>query len=125
MLTWQHSKLAKPGTTQRASSSYSASLCGLNLLFSSLAAPIRYIALISALLLIPASAFLGIAVYHLATGQPAAFFLLTSLLLYLFVLFVLLIGLITQQNIVTQRELWHIRSELRRLQRRSEESSGP
>jgi hypothetical protein len=32
------------------------------------------------------------------------------------VMFVLLIGLITQQNIVTQQELWRIRSELRRLQ---------
>ncbi len=125
VLTWQHSKLAKPGTTQRTSSSRIRKLMRTHLLFSSLAAPIRYIALISALLVIPATAFLVIAVYHLGTGQPAAFFLLTSLLLYLFILFVLLIGLITQQNIVTQRELWHIRSELRRLQSRSEESSGP
>src|SRR5258708_23464639 len=84
-----------------------------HLLFSSLAAPIRYIGFISALLLLPATAFLIAAVYNLATGAPAAFFLLTSLLLYLFVMFVLLIGLITQQNIVTQHELWRIRSELR------------
>jgi dolichol-phosphate mannosyltransferase len=115
-LTWQHHKLTKPGSMQRASSSRIRKLMQTHLLFSSLAAPIRYIALISALLVVPATAFVATAVYNLATGEPAAFFLLTGLLLYLFVMFVLLIGLITQQNIVTQQELWRIRSELRLLQ---------
>jgi len=125
VLTWQQDKLLKPGAPRRRSSSRIRKLMRTHLLFSSLAAPIRYIALLSGLLVIPATAFLIIAVYHLATGQPAAFFWLTSLLLYLFVLFVLLVGLITQQNIVTQRELWHIRSELRRLQSRTEEKTPP
>jgi dolichol-phosphate mannosyltransferase len=125
VLRWQHQKLAKLGGLPRRSSSRIRKLMRTHLLFSSLAAPIRYIALLSGLLVIPATAFLIIALYHLATGQPAAFFWLTSLLLYLFVLFVLLVGLITQQNIVTQRELWHIRSELRRLQSRSHEKPRP
>jgi dolichol-phosphate mannosyltransferase len=125
VLAWQHNKLAKPGSAQRTSSSRIRKLMRTHLLFSSLAAPIRYIGFISALLVLPATAFLVVAVYNLATGAPAAFFLLTSLLLYLFVMFVLLIGLITQQNIVTQQELWRIRSELRRLQNPSDGEPHP
>ncbi len=126
ILSWQHNKLAKPGAAQRKSSSRIRKLMRTHLLFSSLAAPIRYIGMMSAVLALVATGFLVAAVYNLLTGTaPAAFFLLTSLLLYLFVMFVLLIGLLTQQNIVTQQELWRIRSEVRRLRGESSEGGRP
>lgn len=114
-LAWQHDKLAKPGTAERKSSSRVRKLMRSHLLFSAFAAPIRYILLIAIILLLPAIGFFAAAVYNLFTPEPSAFYLLTSFFLFLFALLVLLIGLLTHQNIATQTELWRLRSELRQL----------
>ena len=116
-LTWQHEKLAKPGSATRKSSSRVRKLMRTHLLFSAFAAPIRYILLIVGILIVPATGFLIASVYNLFTAQPSAFYLLASFFLYLFALFMLLIGLLTHQNIATQTELWRLRSELRQYQR--------
>lgn len=116
-LTWQHEKLAKPGTATRKSSSRVRKLMRTHLLFSAFAAPIRYILLIVGLLSVPATAFLIAAVYNLIHVQPSGFYLFASFFLYLFALFMLLIGLLTHQNIATQTELWRLRSELRQYNR--------
>jgi glycosyltransferase involved in cell wall biosynthesis len=118
ILTWQHDKLAKPGAAQRKSSSRVGKLMRTHLLFSAFAAPIRYILLIAGLLLLPALGYFLAAVYNLFTQEPSAFYLLTSFFLFLFALFVLLIGLLTHQNTATLTEVWRLRSELQQLAKR-------
>jgi glycosyltransferase involved in cell wall biosynthesis len=117
ILAWQHEKLAKPGSATRKSSSRVRKLMRTHLMFSAFAAPIRYILMIVGALSIPATGFLIASVYNLLTLQPSGFYLFASFFLYLFALVVLLIGLLTHQNIATQTELWRLRSELRRYKR--------
>ena len=122
MLTWQHEKLAKPGSATRQSSSRVRKLMKTHLLFSAFAAPVRYVVVIAGVLSVLAIGFFFAAVYNLLfTSTPAAFLLLTSFFLFLFAFLVLLIGLLTHQNTATQVELWRVRSELQ--QARSREDS--
>ena len=123
-LTWQHDKLAKPGTATRKSSSRVRKLMRTHLLFSAFAAPVRYIVLIAGLFVVPALGFFAAAVYNLFTTSPSAFYLLTSFFLFLFALLVLLLGLLTHQNTATQAELWRVRSELQQLRSREEAEKG-
>jgi glycosyltransferase involved in cell wall biosynthesis len=116
-LAWQHQKLAKPGSATRKSSSRVRKLMRTHLLFGAFAAPIRYILMIVGILLVPATGFLIASVYNLLHLQPSGFYLFVSFFLYLFALVVLLIGLLTHQNIATQTELWRLRSELRQYER--------
>lgn len=121
-LTWQHDKLTKPGTTQRKTSSRIRKLMRTHLFFSMLAAPIRYIVLIAVAIGVPATIFLFAAIYNLSQGGPSAFYLLTSLSLYMVGLLVLLFAILTQQNVAAQRELWRIRSELMQLREKVDAS---
>ena len=116
-LTWQHEKLAKPGAPKRKSSSRVRKLVRTHLLFGAFAAPIRYILLIVGALSVPATGFLIAAFYNFITLQPSGYYLFASFFLYLFALVVLLIGILTHQNIATQTEIWRLRSELRQFER--------
>jgi glycosyltransferase involved in cell wall biosynthesis len=124
-LTWQHGKLAKPGAAKRKSSSRVRKLMRTHLVFSAFAAPIRYFLIIVAALATPALGFFIAAVYNLFTPQPSAFYLLTSLSLFLVALIVLLMALLTHQNTATQMEIWRLRSELRALGTETQMPSPP
>ena len=113
-LTWQHDKLIKPGSAVRKTSSRMRKLMRTHLLFSMFAAPTRYIVPLALGATLPATIFLVAAVYNLLRGAPSAFFLLTSLSLYLFGMILLLFAILTHQNVATQQELWRLRSELKR-----------
>ncbi len=64
---------------------------------------------------VPATIFLIAAVYSWLLGAPSAFYLLTSLSLYLFGMILLLFAILTQQNVATHHEPWRIRSDFKRL----------
>jgi glycosyltransferase involved in cell wall biosynthesis len=117
LLTWQHDK---PGEAQRKTSSRIRKLMRTHLFFSMLAAPIRYILLIAVIIAVLATVFLFAAIYSLSQGSTSAFYLLTSLSLYVVGLLVLLFAVLTQQNVATQQELWRIRGELIRLREKAD-----
>ena len=109
-LTWQHEKLAKPGAPKRKSSSRVRKLVRTHLLFGAFAAPIlatSYRSLARCPIL--ATGFLIAAFYNFIILQPSGYYLFASFFLYLFALVVLLIGILTHQNIATQTEIWRQR----------------
>jgi glycosyltransferase involved in cell wall biosynthesis len=119
-LTWQHDKLTKPGSAGRKTSSRMRKLMRTHLLFSMFAAPTRYIVPLALGAAVLATIFLVAATYNLLRGAPSAFYLLTSLSLYLLGMILLLFAILTQQNVATQHELWRIRSELKRQRENSD-----
>ncbi|MBA2733536.1 MAG: glycosyltransferase family 2 protein [Acidobacteria bacterium] len=113
ILEWKDHKLvAQPGQ-QRKSSSKVNKLVRTHFLFSLLAAPFRYLYIISILLFIGATIFLGWSIYNLLTPEPSIFLLLISFFLALFGFLIFGIGVLAQQGRALQREMWRVRSELR------------
>ena len=125
ILTWQHEKLSKPGATQRRSSSRMRHLMRTHLWFGMFAAPVRYILVLVAAFALPATVFLLLSVRNLLSGEPAAFYLLSSLSLYMFALLMFVMGVLTQQNMSVQQELWRIRGDMERLRQPPGERSPP
>ena len=103
---------------KRKSSSNVKKLIRTHLLFSVIAAPAKYIFPISATSAIIATIFLTISVTNFLMGSPSAFYLLTSLLIYVFSLLVMIAAILTHQNISIQTELWRVRMELRKGEKR-------
>ena len=83
-----------------------------HLLFSVLAAPFRYLSVVSGLLAVLAVAFEVWAFYRLFTHQVAIFLALTGFSIGLFALLVFAVGVLASQNTALQKELWSIQARL-------------
>lgn len=113
ILEWKDHKLSKTPTKKRQSSSNINRLIRTHVLFSLLAAPFRYIYVITALLTGVAALLFAWSVVNLLTHQVAVYLFLSSVLLSLFAFLVFGIGVLAQQGRALQRELWRLRGELR------------
>jgi glycosyltransferase involved in cell wall biosynthesis len=109
VLEWRAHDLTKAAEKKRKSSSKINRLIRTHLLFSLVAAPFRYIYVVSGLSFFSATVFISLAAYHLFTPLPSINFALTGLLLGLFAFLVFAIGVLAHQIFATQRELWRIR----------------
>lgn len=83
-----------------------------HLLFSVLAAPFRYLSVVSGILAALALGFEAWAFYRLFTHQVAIFLALTGFFLGLFALLVFAAGVLASQNTALQKELWSIQALL-------------
>lgn len=113
VLEWKDQKLSTTPLQKRKSSSKINMLIRTHLLFSILAAPFRYLYLLSALLLAVAAALFCGGIYNLYNPEPSIYLFIISLLLALFAVFFFGIGVLAQQNRAVAREIWHMRRELR------------
>ncbi len=113
VLEWKDHKLTKQPGVKRQSSSRVNKLVRTHLLFSLLAAPFRYLYLISGLMVVLAVVCFGMSVYRLFTPEPARNFVFVGLLLAVFAFLIFGIGILAQQGRALQVELWRLHSELR------------
>jgi glycosyltransferase involved in cell wall biosynthesis len=125
ILEWQHQKLAKPGAATRKSSSRTGKLIRTHFLFSMVVAPCRYILPAAALLGMVATAFMLVAFYSLLfTEGPSIYYAMVSFFLYLFAFLLLITGILAQQNMAAEAEMWRVRSDLRAARRQDQDSAG-
>lgn len=86
-----------------------------HLLFSVLAAPFRYIFLVSGILVAGSGFFLGWAFYNLFTYRVAIFLAIIGFFLGLFGFLLFSVGILANQNSAIQRELWKLQARLQEL----------
>jgi len=124
VLEWQHQKLAKPGS-ERKSSSRTGKLIRTHFLFSMVVAPFRYILPAAVFLALLATAFMLIAFYSLLfTEGPSIYYAMVSFFLYLFAFLLLVTGILAQQNMAAEAEMWRVRSDMRAAGQKTRESAG-
>lgn len=111
VLEWKDHKFARPGSAKRKSSSRIPTLMRSHLLFSMVAAPLRYILPVSVFTFVLASIYMIWAIWNLFTPQPSIFVAIISLFLYLFSGLILMLGAITHQGQIIQKELWLLRGK--------------
>ena len=113
-LEWKDHKFSKLGSSQRKSSSQIPDLVKSHLIFALSAAPFRFMFgagfLLAMLSLVP----LALAVHNLFTPTPSAFLALTGLSLSLLLFLCIAFGLLAVQNLAVQRDVWRVRSDMRR-----------
>lgn len=114
ILEWRDKKLAAPTSKKRKSSAKIGKLIRTHFLFSLLAAPFRYLYLISGMLGLVSVTFFGLAAVSLFTEVPSIYYFLSSLIIGLFSLMTFGIGILAQQGRSLVREMWRVRSELRK-----------
>ncbi|MFB3883646.1 MAG: glycosyltransferase family 2 protein [Thermodesulfobacteriota bacterium] len=111
VLEWKEYKLSIVLGKKRKSSSNINKLIQTHILFSLLAAPFRYIYLISILLGLLSFGLFVWAFINLLTPDPSIYLFLSSLLIALFAFLIFGIGILSQQGRALQRELWRVRSK--------------
>ena len=125
VLEWKDHKLSQEPGKKRKSSSNIVKLVRTHILFSFLAAPFRYIYLVSALLFLGGAVFLAWAFYRLLfTPGPSIYLALTSFFLAFFGFLTFGIGILAQQGRALQREMWQIRREISRATYGVQQPSG-
>jgi glycosyltransferase involved in cell wall biosynthesis len=113
VLEWKDHKLSRPGV-KRKSSSNVPRIVRTHLIFSLLAAPFRYLFLVSGALALAGGAFLAAAFYRLLfTHEVAIFLAITGFFLGLFAFLVFAVGVLAQQNRALHREIWRVQAALR------------
>lgn len=113
ILEWKDHKLtAKPGKKRKSSANINK-LIRTHLLFSLLAAPFRYIYVVSGSLFVGAVFFFLWAVYNLFTPDPSIFVLLTAFFLTLFGVLLISVGVLAQQGRALQEDIWRMRSTVK------------
>lgn len=114
ILEWRHDKLAAPGKRRRSFGPTVAKLVRTHLSFAVATAPFRLLYPVAIFLLALATGFFGAAVWHLFTPTPSIYLLLVAMLLGLFAFLIFGLGALAQQARETRREIWRMRSEVRR-----------
>lgn len=117
ILEWREKALIKDQSKKRKSSSNIKKLIRTHTLFSLLAAPFRYLYVISIGLMIFSLGFFIWAVINLQKEEPSIFLFMSSLLLMLMAFLLGGIGVLAQQARAIQRDIWRARSEFRVAQR--------
>ena len=115
VLEWKDHKLGSDAAPKRKSSSRIPHLINSHLAFSILAAPFRYLFVISGLLFLGALFFFSWSVYNLLhpeRHQPAIYVLLVSFFLGLFGFLLFSISALAHQNYTVLKELWRVRALL-------------
>ena len=115
ILEWKTHKLTPTATKPRKSSFKLSKLVHTHMLFSLLAAPFRYIYVVSGFLAFGSMFFFGWAFYNLFRPGPSIYLALIAFFLSLFAFLTLALGILSQQGRVIMRELWWLRSELKAL----------
>ena len=121
VLEWKDQKLLSKKSKKRKSSSNVNKLIRTHLLFTIMAAPFRYMYVLSGLLTLVGVFFFTWAVYNLSNPEPSIFMAITSFFLFLFAFLISALGTLSQQNMETQGELWRIRSHLNKIEAIREE----
>jgi len=116
-LEWKADKLAARPGQKRKSSSKLLGLIRSHTLFSLLAAPFRYMFVVSAGLMLAAVVAFVWACVNLFTGRLSFHLVLTALSLALLAFLISSFGVLAQQARGLQTELWRIRSRLEREER--------
>ncbi|MBC8283756.1 MAG: glycosyltransferase family 2 protein [Nitrospinae bacterium] len=115
VLEWKDKKLVSEESKERKSSSKINKLIRTHLMFTFLAAPFRYMYVLSGFLLLGGGAFFFWAIYNLFNPEPSIFLAITSFFLILFAFLISALGTLSKQNLETQGELWRIRTLLNQL----------
>lgn len=113
ILEWKDHKFTKQPGTKRKSSSNVNKLIRTHVLFSLLAAPFRYLYVVSGVLFLIAIAFFVGSVINLFSTTPSAYLFLSALLTGLFAFVMFGVGILAQQSRALQREIWRLRSDIR------------
>lgn len=121
VLEWKDTKLAKPGSAKRKSSSKIPRLIQSHMVFSLVAAPFRYMYACSALFALLGLGLFCLTGFRLSQGEPPFPSFMGGLGMCMFSFLMYSVGILAQQGRMIQRELWKIRSELK-LERESERS---
>ncbi|MCO5142603.1 MAG: glycosyltransferase family 2 protein [Oligoflexia bacterium] len=117
VLEWREKALIKDQTKKRKSSSNIKKLIRTHTLFSLLAAPFRYLYVVSFAFVILGLVFLAWAIINLQRQEPSIFLFMSSLLLFLMAFLLGGIGVLAQQARAIQRDIWRARSEFRHYER--------
>ena len=112
VIEWQDHKFTQ-GKGKRKSSANINKLIRTHMLFSILAAPFRYLYVVSALFFLMAAILFIWSFINLVTHNISIYLFLSSLLVGIFGFLIFGIGVLAQQGRALQREMWRIRSELR------------
>jgi dolichol-phosphate mannosyltransferase len=113
ILAWREKALIKDASKKRKSSANIRKLIRTHTLFSLLAAPFRYLYLVSGALAFMSFVFLAWAFYNLKVGNVSIFLFMSSLLLMLMAFLLGGIGVLAQQARALQRDIWRVRSEIK------------
>ena len=116
LLEWKDQKLTSAKINKRKSSSNVQKLIRTHLIFTLMAAPFRYIYVISGILSLGGIFFFFWAVNNLFTPQPSIFLAITSFFLFLFAFLIAALGTLSKQGLEIQGELWRVRSLLNKLE---------
>ena len=120
VLEWRNHNHAKPGSAPRKSSANVNKLIRTHTLFAVLAAPFRYLYLVSAICALVSVGFFVWSFINLFTHRVSIYLFLSSLLTATLGFLIFGIGVLAQQGRALQRELWRLRSELRMAGRSQE-----
>ena len=113
VLEWKDKALTAANGEKRKSASNVNRLIRTHTLFAMLAAPFRYLYLVSSLLALVSIGFFVWSVFNLFTHRVSIYLFLSSLLTATLGFLIFGIGVLAQQGRAMQRELWRLRSELR------------
>lgn len=116
LLEWKDQKLTSPKTNKRKSSSNVQKLIRTHLIFTLMAAPFRYIYVLSGTLLLGGLFFFFWAVNNLFAPEPSIFLAITSFFLFLFAFLIAALGTLSHQGLEIQEELWRVRSILKKIE---------
>jgi hypothetical protein len=114
LLEWKDDKLRKRGSVKRKSSSKIPRLIQSHLLFSLLAAPFRYIYIMSAFLLVVACVLVGWGILRAMHDEPFAYLFLGGISSALFTFLMYSVGILAQQGRMIQVEMWRMRSDMKK-----------
>jgi len=114
ILEWKDSKLAATNK-KRKSSARLQKLIKSHVLFSILAAPFRYLYVVSMLLFFTTLLTFGWALYNFISSLPSINLVLMAIVLAIFSFLVFSIGILSQQGKALQADLWVIQRDLKRI----------
>lgn len=112
ILEWKDHRLSATPGKKRKSSANINKLIRTHFLFSVLAAPFRYLYVVSGLLAVVSLALFVWAFINLFTPGVSIYLFLSSLLIGLFAFIGFGVGVLAQQGRQLQREMWKVRSAL-------------